>query len=62
MRRQVLGSGRTVVGHGGSGEWRSETVARGRNAWRLLQTATARAFHALAEAKLREALAASSGL
>ncbi|KAG5395412.1 hypothetical protein IGI04_025375 [Brassica rapa subsp. trilocularis] len=54
--------GRTAADHGGSGERRSETAASGRNARWLRRTATARAFHARAEAKLREALAASSGL
>ncbi|KAG5400201.1 hypothetical protein IGI04_014808 [Brassica rapa subsp. trilocularis] len=54
--------GRTAADHGGSGERRSDTAASGRNARWLRRTATARAFHARAEAKLREALAASSGL
>uniref|UniRef100_A0A0D3AB12 Uncharacterized protein n=1 Tax=Brassica oleracea var. oleracea TaxID=109376 RepID=A0A0D3AB12_BRAOL len=61
-RRQLLGGEQTVAGHGGSGERWSETAASGRNARWLRRTATARAFHARAEAKLREALAASSGL
>ena len=51
-----------MAGHGGSGERWSETAASGRDARWLRRTAMARAFHARAEAKLREALAASSGL
>ncbi|KAG5384381.1 hypothetical protein IGI04_035851 [Brassica rapa subsp. trilocularis] len=54
--------GRTVAGHGGSGKRWLETAASGRDARWLRRTATARAFRARAEAKLREALAASSGL
>jgi len=53
---------RTVAGHGGSGERWSETAARGRNSRWLRRTAVARVFHARAEANLREARAASSGL
>ena len=51
-----------MAGHGGSGERWSETAASGRDARWLRRTAMARAFHARAEAKLREALAVSSGL
>ena len=51
-----------MVGHGGSGERWSETAARGRNSRWLRRTAVARVFHARAEANLREARAASSGL
>ena len=61
-RRQLPGGERTVVGHGGSGELWSETAARGRNSRWLRRTAVAREFHARAEANLREARAASSGL
>uniref|UniRef100_A0A0D3AU96 ADP-ribosyl cyclase/cyclic ADP-ribose hydrolase n=1 Tax=Brassica oleracea var. oleracea TaxID=109376 RepID=A0A0D3AU96_BRAOL len=61
-RRQLPGGERTVVGHGGSGERWSETAARGRNSRWLRRTAVARVFHARAEANLREARAASSGL
>ena len=61
-RRQLPGGERTVVGHGGSGELWSETAARGRNSRWLRRTAVARVFHACAEANLREARAASSGL
>ncbi|KAF2557007.1 hypothetical protein F2Q68_00016506 [Brassica cretica] len=32
MRRRLPDGELTVAEHGGSGEWRSETVARGRNA------------------------------
>jgi len=61
-RRQLPGGERTVGGHGGSGERWSETAARGRNSRWLRRTAVARVFHARAEANLREARAASSGL
>ena len=61
-RRRRRSGGLMAAEHGGSGEWRSETVARGQNARRLRWTAAARAFHARADAKLWKALSASSGL